>query len=273
MKRIHHRHWHTTVHLHGRQNLYGRTTFLSTDMECAASLQVNKFTFQIEKARWSVFRGPGGPCSEDIIGLRGVESYLGSGESLRRAVLNDYGERALSLIAETVRGIIQAETFIYRERGYKNAGSYDSHWEKMYLNTCRYYSNLDRITRRWEDHVSVQRRDNNLFNRFKEVLVSEGADTYQIDAGLSDSFHEAGISLTLDKGGTVRSAEFGLLRGPDPVCREAGGFGQNLLGIRLHANSKKEIAGALGGGQGCVHMIDLCYDTTLVMREILMDRD
>lgn len=269
MKSIHHSHWHTSVHVHGAGSLYARTAFLSTELECATILRVNINTFHIEKARWEVYRGPGGPLSADIGGLTGVEAYLGSGNALRQAVLKDCGEKALPLISETVRGIIQAETFIFLERGYRDAKSYDDYWEKMYINTCRYYSNLDRISRRWEDHVSDQNRFNNLFNRFKGISVAEGDGVYSASASLSDSFHEVGVNLTVDKSmGAVTAVNCRLLRAPDPVCFEAGEFGQNLLGQKLPAMSKKEVAGALAGSQGCIHIIDLCSDLAAVLRDL-----
>lgn len=270
MKSIHHSHWHTSVHIHGAGSMFGRTAFLSTELECAASLRVNIRSFHIEKARWEVYRGPGGPLSRDIPELAGVEAYLGSGNSLRQAVLKDCGGKALSLISETVRGIIQAETFVYRERGYQDAKSYDDYWEKMYIDTCRYYSNLDRISRRWEDHVSSQKRCNNLFNRFKGISVAEDGDMYSAAASLSDSFHEVGINLALEKeSGAVTAVDCRLLRAPDPVCFESGCFGQNLLGQKLPSMSKKEIAGALTGSQGCVHIIDLCSDLAAILRDLL----
>ncbi len=270
MKSIHNSHWHTSVHVHGRDSLYGRTVFLSTGLECAASLRVSTGTFHIEKARWEIYRGPDGPLSREIDGLTGVEAYLGSGNALRQSVLGEYGEKALSLFSETVRGIIQAETFVFTERGYEDAKSYDEYWEKMYLNTCRYYSNLDRTSRRWEEHVAEQKRYNNLFNRFKSVSVAEDNHTFFASASLSDSFHEVGLNLTLDKDDeTVTLIYCGLLRAPDPVCFEAGEFAQNLFGRRLTAMSKKEIATALAGGQGCVHIIDICHDVATVLRDML----
>ncbi len=269
MKSIHHCHWHTSVHIHGKESLYGKTAFLSTGLECAASLRVNVKTFRIEKARWEVYRGPDGPVSADIDGLMGVEAYLGSGNALRQAVLEDWGEKALSLVSETVRGIIQAETFVYMERGYEDAKSYDEYWERMYLNTCRYYSNLDRISRRWEEHVADQNRFSNFFNRFKSVSVAADGQAFLAHASLSDSFHEVGLSLTLDKGpGTVTSVFCTLLRAPDAVCFEADGFARNLLGKRLADMSKKEIASALAGGQGCVHIIDICSDLAATLRDL-----
>ncbi|MCL6476873.1 MAG: DUF2889 domain-containing protein [Peptococcaceae bacterium] len=269
MKSIHHSHWHTSVDIHGPESLYGRTIFLSTNIECAACLQVNIKTFRVEKAKWEIYRGPDGPLSQDIGELEGVEAYIGSGEALRRA-MKDFGARALSLASETVRGIIQAETFTFRERGFTDIKSYDKFWEKMYLNSCRYYSNLNRVTCQWETHVSVHKRTNNLFNRFKGVSVSEGSDIYYADASLTDSFHEVGVGVTLDKDhGTVTTVDCRLLRAPDRVCFEAGAFAQNLLGLKLTSMSKKEIAGALAGNQGCVHMIDLCSDLAAVLRDLL----
>lgn len=270
MKSVRHCHWHTSVHIHGEKSLLARTAHLSTDLECAAALRVNAGTFVIEKARWEIYRGPGGPLSVDIGGLAGVEAYLGSGSGLRQAVLKDFGEKALSLVSEAVRGIIQAETFLYRERGFPDAKSYDEYWEKMYVNTCRYYSNLGRILRRWEDHVSGQNRFNNLFNRFKSVSVAGNNDIYRACASLSDSFHEVGLDLTLEKKtGTVTSVHCSLLRAPDPVCTESVDFVKNLLGRELATMSKKEIAAALAGTQGCVHVIDICNDVAAVSRDLL----
>lgn len=270
LKSIHHSHWHTSVHIHGAESLLGRTTYLSTDLECAASLRVNVKSFGIEKARWEVYRGPDGPLSENIDRLAGVEAYLGSGSVLRQAITESYGTRALSIISETVRGIIQAETFVYRERGYDDAKSYDDYWEKMYIDTCRYYSNLERISQRWEDHISSQKRFNCLFNRFKSISVAEGDDCIFADASLSDSFHEVGLSITINRAtGAATAVDCRLLRGPDPVCFESGSYAQNLLGQKVAAMSKKEIAGTMGGGQGCVHMIDVCSDLASVLRDLL----
>ncbi len=268
MKSIHHSHFYTSVDISGSGNLHGRTVFLSAAMECAASLLVDIRSFKIEKARWETYRGPDGPLFRDIDGLTGVEAYLGSGNALRHAVLENCGEKALDLISETVRGIIQAETFLYRERGYPDAKSYDHHWERMYLNTCRYYSSLDRVSRRWEEHVAVQKRFNNLFNRFKSISVADGEGSYHADAGLSDSFHQVGVNAILDKKtGAVTDVYCRLLRAPDPVCFEAGGFAQNLLGLPLAAMSKREIAATLEKNRGCVHMIDICSDLASVLKE------
>lgn len=58
----------------------------------------------------------------------------------------------------------------------------------------------------------------------------------------------------------VQEADGVLLRAPDIVCREAAPLLENLHSINLREISKKELAGVLGKGQGCVHVIDLVSD-------------
>lgn len=264
---MHHSHWHTAVNIAGPKTISARTCFLSTGIECAATLTADISTFRIQRALWEIYRRPGGASSAEIGRLKGVEAYFRSGELLRDALLKEYGQKAHSLFSETVRGIIQSETFLIGERGYESAESYDRYWNNMYINSCRYYSNLDRVTSHWSDHISGQERFNGcLYNKFKAVSVSDCGDTYHAGASLSDSFHEVGMNLTLDKQtGTVLSADCRLLRAPDAVCFESGGCSQKLLGVKPGSLSKRNVAELLGGGQGCVHIIDLCHDVFTVL--------
>lgn len=264
---MHNSHWHTAVNIAGPDTLSARTCFLSTGIECAAILTADISTFKIQRALWEIYRGPDGASSAEIDGLKGVEAYFRSGELLRDAVLKDYGQKAHSIVSETVRGIIQAETFLTGERGYESTESYDRHWINMYINSCSYYSNLDRVTSHWSDHISGQERFNgSLYNKFKAVSVSDCGDTYHAVASLSDSFHEVGINITLDKyTGAVLTADCRLLRAPDAVCFESGGYSQKLVGVTPASLSKRDAAALLGGGQGCVHIIDLCHDVFTVL--------
>ncbi|HBV96121.1 MAG: hypothetical protein JL50_05785 [Peptococcaceae bacterium BICA1-7] len=274
MLALRHCHWHTSVQVSGPESIIGVTTCVSTGKECSASLLVNKKSFSIEKARWEIYRGPDGPVSMDIEGLKGVEAYMGSGAALRSALSGCSAAEALPLMTETVRGIIQAETFLFRERGFKDSQSYDEYWNSMYAGSCRYYSNLDRVTTRWEDYIAGQERFGSLYNKFKTVSVSRDGGALHAAASMSDSFHEVGIDARLDlKTGVLTEARCRLLRGPDQVCCEAAEFSSNLLGKCIASLSKKEMAAALAGGSGCVHIIDTWNDLALVLGEILRETD
>jgi len=274
MKALRHCHWHTSVQVSGTESLTAVTTLLSTRMECSARLLVNMRSFRIEKAFWEIYRSLGEPVSMDIEELAGVEAYLGSGAALRQALYGCSAPGALPLMAEAIRGIIQAETFLFRERGFKDSQSYDEYWNTMYANSCRYYSNLDRVTTRWEEHIGGQERFGTLYNKFKTVSVSEDGGDLHAAASMSDSFHEVGIDARLDlKAGVLTEANCRLLRGPDQICSEAAEFSSNLLGKRIAGLTKKELATALAGGSGCVHIIDTWHDLALVLGEIYQEID
>lgn len=269
MKALYNSQWHTRVRVAGQESITSETTLLATEMECSVSLLVSKKTFLIKNACWEIYRGGKGPVSLEINELAGVEAYFGAGPALRRSLSGSPGEEALPLVTESVRGIIQAETYLFRERGFKDSRSYDEYWNTMYANSCRYYSNLDRVSVQWEEHIGGQQRFGTLYNKFKAISVSEGEDSLQATASMADSFHEVSISARLDKKtGALSSAGCRLLRGPDPVCAEAAEFTHNLLGKRLAGMNKKELAKYLASSQGCVHIIDTWRDLSLVLTDI-----
>ena len=65
-----------------------------------------------------------------------VSAYLGSGSELRQGLNNIPGEGARSLVRsvvnETVTSLVQAETFLYRERGYTSLSDYSQAWDQFY---------------------------------------------------------------------------------------------------------------------------------------------
>lgn len=272
MEYLHHCHWHVSVRRHGAGALLAETFFLSTNTECSARLTVDDKKFTIKKGVWEVYRGAGdhAPNKMELPGLVGEEAYFSCGPLLHRTLGDLCGGLALSLFQETVRGIIQAETFLYKARGYSDPESYDRHWENFYAGSCRYYSNLDRVAKQWADHIADQKRYHNLFNRVKHVSVGRDERGNLIaGSGFSDSFHELGMTIVLDRySREIRHAECNLLRAPDPVCLEAAPLAARLKGHNAAGMPKKQLAGILGAGQGCVHMIDLAHDTLSVFRAL-----
>ncbi|MFZ5645199.1 MAG: DUF2889 domain-containing protein [Bacillota bacterium] len=269
MRILHSAHWHTSVSDSGPESLTGHTLLLSTDLECSVFLRVNKKTFNIESAVWKVFRSPGSPVSREIKNFRGIEAYLGSGPTLKKAAAESGSEEALPLVNETVRGIIQAETFVFKERGFNDSQAYDQYWNTMYANSCRYYSNLNKVKVRWEEYISGQNRFGILYNKFKCFSAYENGQFIEARGQMSDSFHEVSIISGMDKEtGEVRTLDCRLVRGPDPVCFEAGSLGKKLVGKKISAMSKKEMARELGGGQGCIHIIDTWHDLARILKEV-----
>lgn len=252
------RHWFTIVR---RSNAAGmldaQTVYRGTDCEAAALLQVEAASLKITGATWESYT----PVAEAITinGLAGVEAYFGCGPDLKRA-LSGPGEFARSLFAETVRGIIQAETFLLAERGFNSPADYGRYWEEFYAGTCRYYSHLNRVKRKWDEYACSDRKTN-LFNRFKaQSIYRDGRGGCRAVGLLSDSFHELGVELLMDENMVITAVDGALLRAPDEVCSEATQFLGRLVGTGVAHPRKKDLAVLLGAGEGCVHLIDLVHD-------------
>lgn len=261
------RNWYTSVR-RGNGELRSETSYVDTIREVAARLRVGLTDFVIRDAEWEEQRPviPGARKIHPVQVLRGKDSYFNSGSALRELASVTDDPLVIALFAETVKGVIQAETFLWEERGYPSAEEYDRSWEEFYSGSCRYYSNLDRVTKSWFQHVGETKREGNLFVRFKtQTLYSLANGKFLLDGNLSDSFHEVSVNFTLNKDMEVEKAEGNLLRTPDSVCKESAGFLKDLVGVKLKGVTKKEIANLLGKGQGCVHVIDVTFDAAQIL--------
>ncbi len=269
MNSLFQRNWYTSVQRSGDDMLQAETCYVDSEREAAARLLVNVKDFCVKEAVWEEHRTGGKPGTgvRTVPVLHGQEAYFNAGAALQQVAQFLADPLAVPLFAETVKGVIQAETFLWDLRGYGSAEEYSRYWGKYYAGSCRYYSNLDRVETGWFEHVGEEQREGNLFVRFKtQTFYSLGEGAYLLTGNLSDSFHQVSVNLELaaEDWRVIRAAGT-LHRTPDKVCREASGFLQELVGTGLKGLGKKEIAGLLGKGQGCVHLIDLVSDAVHIL--------
>jgi hypothetical protein len=225
--------------------LLAESTFISTNFEAVGQLVIDLKSFGIKKARWDIYRSPGGSMngSKELPELIGVEAYFNAGGSLRRVAGEEAGGLPRELLAECVKGIIQAETFVFDARGYPSPGAYEDYWDKIYLNACRYFSNLEHIVSRWFDYVGYYKRERNLFNRYMSCRVCRQ--------------DELGVQADLNGEGIVVACAGNFLRAPDQICFENREHLIKLAGKKIACMEKKEIGELLGGPQGCNHLVDI----------------
>jgi hypothetical protein len=265
------RNWHTSVRRLNEELLASETSYVDTAREACARLRVGVADFVIREAEWEVQRPvvPGAGRLQPIPVLKGKDAYFNSGPALRELAAVTGDPLLVPLFAETVKGVIQAETFLWKERGHSTPESYERHWEDAYKDACRYYSHLDRVRQAWFQFVGETQREGNLFVRFKnQTLYVCGNGEFLLTGLLSDSFHEMSIRISLNRELVVKKAGGVLLRVPDAVCKESTDFLQELVGVELKGISKKEMAGHLGKGQGCVHLIDLTFDAAQILTSL-----
>lgn len=257
------RFWHTSVRLIQDKELLVETTYCSTDKEVCARMNVAPDSFSVRQACIEIYRAPGLDAPEivEVKGLIGMEAYFESGEALRKCIFPHIVPEAKDLFAEGVRGVIQAETFLVEQRGYKGPMDYQDYWFELYQGACRFYSNTDRVKNRWYDHIGYHYRSGALFNRMKSQILYSNEKGFLLTGHLHDSFHSVAVELELEKEkGLINNARGDILRAPDPVCMESTVYMDKLNGTFLPEMDKKEIALMLGSGNGCVHLIDLVTD-------------
>ncbi len=262
MQCIYHANYFTTV-LRRNDELWSQCVYLSTDIEATGLLRVEVSSFNIKEARWDVYRSPAKALNggSELLGLKGSEAFMHIGPILQEQVGERGGGLARELLAECVRGLMQAETFVYQERGYVSAKEYDDYWNETLKDSCRYFSNLDRVAQPWMDYIGDDVRDNSLYNRVKSTNILHGSENrLLINANFVDSFHELTVNVEADSDGTIRESTGNYLRAPDRVCFENSELLPKLVGKNLTGLNKKEIAKDLGFSSGCTHLVDLVYD-------------
>ncbi len=230
--------------------------------ETIARLLVDINTFTIEKAYLEIHQRVNGREEvKPVEGLSGIKAYFGVKRELKQAFEKMNEPLAAPLFAETIRGIIQAETYLLRERGFASIDDYSDYWQRMYRGSCRYYSNLDRADSSWGDYAGDVSRQGYVFLRFKTYfLYLTAPDQYLVIGSINDTFHEMNVSLTISRG-RVLEAKGNMLRVPHDICCESTEFFAALAGTEIAPLSKKSISALLGGTQGCVHLVDMLDDS------------
>ncbi len=252
-----------------KSGLQAETKHCDSKGEAVATLQLDKNTFIINEAYLETHRAITGSEIIPVPELVGIEAYLGKGAELKQAFAEIDEPMAASLFIETIKGIIQAETFLVAERGYSSTAKYGEYWKTMHVGSCRYYSNLDRAERGWDEYAGDGPRKGYQFLRSKTYfLYSIGHDEYQVSGGINDSFHEMHACLKIASG-RLNSIEGKMLRVPHDICEESAGLLNDLIGIGISSISRKDISLFLGKGQGCVHLIDIVCDALDTFRYYL----
>lgn len=242
-----------------------QTHYQDKNDELSAKMLVEPQSFAILEAVVETNRNPKGVDScecRKITGLKGITAYFGAGKELRKIPWEHELEQFL--FAENIRALIQAETSFVKERGFASDQEYEKYFREMYLNSCRYYSNLDRVTLAWVDYAALQKRFETIYSRFHSynlyALTGAFPGPVVLTGDFSDSYHEIGLWLKVEQE-IVTGARAKMLRGPDNVCYEAMALEVELIGRQFYPPpSKKEISELLGGPNGCVHLMDIAYN-------------
>lgn len=250
--------------------LLAECTLLSNDTEAVAWIDANVQTLKVSRAGWAIYRSPSTRTGIfDLPELIGAEAYITGGPTLKRVLGAPGLEVPYELIGDCFRGVLQAETFFFLERGFISAKQYDDFCEQNSIGFCRFYSHLEQTEKQWTEWVDTTERSYNLFNRSKTVTIEQQQSNRTITASFMDSFHHLGIQLEIDDSGMVLSAHGNFINAPDPICYKNHEHLEKFTGMNLGRMSKKEIAALAGGVEGCNHLVDLLYEIKKSLSSIL----
>ncbi len=236
---------------------------LTTDVELVARIVIAQDTFLIEKAEWESLRSGSHymPNGDTATQLTGSQAYFGVAASLARAFPDEKQRHQRALFAECIKAVIQSECYLFLHRGYADKKTYQEDWDSSHPNSCRYYSHLDLVERRWFGYIGDETRSRSLFHRNKNVAVwlSDAGDL-QTTASFLDSFHELGIQAECTADGQILDFNGCFLRAPDSICFGTTDLLAALPGRNIHGITRKELNRCLGGSEGCSHLLDLGQD-------------
>ncbi len=254
-----------------RGELLSRCIVLQRSWEAEAILTMDVATFKITKAECEIHikTAPRRDLYETLLELEGCSGYIEGKRALNQLRAKPNGELMRYLFTQCINGVIQAETYVYRQRGFESPDHYNKYWDKLEENGCRMYSNIAPDDLPWMDYAAPLTRTKNLFNRFKRVnIVMEGEEAV-VSASFSDSYHELQVALNLTADGfMVANCIVDFVRAPGEACFGNGVHADGLVGQSLLTMDKRLLIDIFGGSQGCYHVVDIMLDVHRLVGEL-----
>jgi len=255
------RFWHGSVTDAGSARLEATTHYADPWFELRGRLAVRPVSYRVLSAQIEVMRAPGGrDCAvrQPLNELSGAIAYAGIGRRIRDATASDATGLWGGVLVECVKVLRQARLFVWQRLGIDPADHLPL-IRALLENACAFYS-LPGSLRAVVDPVQLQEmvRWDCLFSRHKYCLVHPDDAGERVVAGLSDSYHEMQLCLTL-RADRVEAAQGSMLRAPHEPCFAAEAEIEGLRGATLD-ESPGEWERRLVGRRGCAHLADLARE-------------
>ncbi len=290
-----------TVNIEG-DKIVSSVVVLERTWEAEAVIFMDIKTFTIKKALAEVHIKSENPQTDnpDVIGipdcekrrselkeipeLEGISGYIDGKRYANILLEYENGDKLKYMFLQCINGMIQAETYVYKEREFETPDSYNKYWDKLEENGCRMYSNIAPSDPPWMDYAGPITRKMNLFNRFKRVSIIEkqkaelkGEHTSELDidsdidivASFTDSYHELLIMMSLQgEKLEVKSCTIDFVRAPGLACFSNGVHSENFIGEEFKGLDKRKLIDVFGKSQGCYHVVDIMLDVHRKLMEM-----
>lgn len=243
---------------------------ISRRTEAQARLVVGVRDYLIREAVWEVAKAPGGVGSGcgQVPEAVGEKANTGIHSALAGLIEIPEGAVLRALFFECVKGLMQAETYLYIERGYADEASYEAYWMDKESSGCRFYVTHQKDAPSWFEHVGPYRRTRNLFNRSKNYILSTRGHLSAIQGTFTDSYHEMACEVVYDRqSGIIEACDLWMFRAPGESCLPTVRQGDLFVGTNIYNLTRKNVAQIVGGAMGCYHLTDLLADLLPLAQE------
>ena len=199
-----------------------------------------------------------------VTDLKGIEAYISGKKIFKNVLLGSEFEKYTPLFIQCISALVQGETYVYRERGYKTKEEYNHYWDKLEDNGCRMYSkklsHMRKNDLQWMDYVPNRFNKSKLFIREKFYEMCTEENTSGVWAHLSDTYHEMKIYLKLTKEKNISEMEIEMLRVPGKACYTNEENSNLLIGENICELTKTKVIDLLGRSAGCYHIVEMFLD-------------
>lgn len=209
--------------------------------------------------------------NNDFAELIGIEGYIQGKKIVKKRLLENGHDSFSDIFLQCISALLQAETYVYKERGYKTREDYNIYWDFLEKNNCRMYSDSRRTERLadlpWMDYVPDNFEKDILFEREKTYTIEKKNGNIFCKGYLSDTYHEMLTLIKIDSEGIITENKIKIIRAPGVSCFTNDENNNSLMGRKLSEISKRDIISALGGCDGCYHIVEMYIDSHRVLTE------
>lgn len=254
------RSWYTATRRLSKNRIWSGTNYMDLDYNIEAWLLIDPKDFIIQDAALNIFRGAVIEGIKELPCIQGAAAYPGIGKVVKTVTATDTTGLFADLLLENVKAIVQAETYLYRERGFDSRQVYQQAFRNNYQNTCIYFSHPQFVNSSAQyHHLKGQRVQELLFARHRQVSIEDKGCGFTLTANLADTYHQMYLALKLSPAHKVVKARGEIQRSPNHLCQIAAQKIENLLNKELPLENRAW-QDAVGGADGCTHLADLARE-------------
>lgn len=252
-----------------KDSVISLSVYLDRNQEIRGYIQADTESYTIQDAWCETVRsreaGKTGIVSLDF--MRGMNAHIDGKREAAVTLKSLYDPEIRYLMDQCFNGLIQAESYIYRERGFRSREQYNRYWDVLEKNGCRMYSHPSAEDLRWMDYIPQYDRKHMLFSRFKNFEIERSGDLCRGRGRFIDSFHELYVQADHDcRSDLLENCEISYARAPGAACFSNASHVEKLEGMRLSELTGRNIVDMFGRSEGCYHLVEILKDLFKLMK-------